>query len=215
MWVAPDSRSPDEQVLGARVTAAPPTPAPEDARPGRSRTPPPLPVPLRPLTAFDVVDGGIGVIKSSPGTVLAVAAVFVVPVELLVAWFDHGATGRAGVAGSFRLFAAQIDDAGGARGLDAWVLLALVSLSLTFLAGAIGYLVASWYGGRNPSITETIGAALRRGPALAGAWCLVHAIEAVATGAGAAPGVLMMALFLVTAPAIVVEGLGPLTGKRR
>ena len=213
MWVAPDSRSPDEQVLGARVTAAPP--APDDARSGPSRTPPPLPVPLRPLTAFDVVDGAIGVIKSSPGTVLAVAAVFVVPVELLVAWFDNGATGRAGVAGSFRLIAAQIDDAGGARGLDAWVLLALVSLSLTFLAGAIGFLVASWYGGQNPSIAETIAAALRRGPALVGAWCCVHAIEAVATVAGGAPGVLMMVLFLVTAPAIVVEGLGPLTGMRR
>jgi hypothetical protein len=196
--------------------AAPTAPAEQDgARPGRSRNPPPLPVPLRPLTAFDVVDGGIGVIKSSPGTVLAVAAVFVVPVELLVAWFDHGASGRAGVAGSFRLIAAQIDDAGGARGLDAWVLLALVSLSLMFLAGAIGHLVASWYGGGNPSMVDAISAALRRGPALIGAWCCIHVIEAVATLAGAAPGVLMMALFLVTAPAIVVEGLGPVAGMRR
>jgi hypothetical protein len=212
MWVAPDSRSPDEHVRDARVAAAPPEPDRDHA--GDRRTPP-LPVPLRPLTPFDVVDGAIGVLKSAPATVLAIAAVFVVPVELLVAWFDNGASGRAGVAGSFRLIAAEIDDAGGARGTDAWLLLALVSLSLMFLAGAIGFLVASWYGGRSPSIADSVGASLRHGPALLVAWCAVHAIEVVATLAGAAPGVLMMVLFLVTAPAIVVEDLGPFAGMRR
>jgi hypothetical protein len=60
-----------------------------------------------------------------------------------------------------------------------------------------------------------VGASLRRGPALFVAWSAVHASEVVATLAGAAPGVLMMVLFLVTAPAIVVEGLGPLAGMRR
>jgi hypothetical protein len=141
--------------------------------------------------------------------------VFVVPVELLVAWFDHAATGRAGVPGSFRLIAAGIDDAGGARGIDALVLLALVSLSLMFLAGAMGHLVASWYGGSSPTAADTVMASRRRGPALIGAWIGVHADEVVATVAGAAPGLLMMVLFLVTAPAIVVEGLGPLKGMGR
>jgi hypothetical protein len=208
MWVAPDSRSPDEPVT---VAQAGPPPGQQPARPN----PPPLPIPLRPFTSFDVVDGAIGVLKSSPRMVLSLAVVFVVPVELLVAWFDHGASGRAGIAGSYRLLIAQVDNGGGVRGADAIVLLGLVSLSLTFLAGAIGYVVASWYGGRQPSIAEAVMAPLRRGPALVGAWLGVHAIEAVGTIAGGAPGVLLMAVLMVTAPAIVVEGLGPVAGMRR
>ena len=214
MWVAPDSRSSDEQLPSARSAAASSAttaPAPTD----RTRTPPPLPIALRPFTAFDIVDGAIGVLKAAPLTVLSAAAVFVVPVELLVAWFDHGASGRSGIAGSFRLIASQVDDAGGARGLDAWLLLGLVSLSLTFLAGALGFLVASWYGGRNPTIAETVLAPLHRGPTLVVAWCGVHAVEAVLGLAGGLPGLLVMPLFALTAPAIVVEDLGPFAGIRR
>ena len=50
-----------------------------------------LPVPLRPMTMGDLLDGGFNVLRAEARTVLALAAVFIVPVQMLVAFLNRNA----------------------------------------------------------------------------------------------------------------------------
>ncbi|HUH06606.1 MAG TPA: hypothetical protein VML96_02255 [Egibacteraceae bacterium] len=117
----------------------------------------------------------------------------------------------------------------------------LTLLALPFIAGAISKVVAASHLGEQIGAGPALAAAGKRWWSLLGSWILVHLIEfgplIVAIGIavagavmGSAPlailGVLLavaaglailpiMALFVAVAPAIVVEGLGPIEGMRR
>jgi hypothetical protein len=56
---------------------------------------------------------------------------------------------------------------------------------------------------------------MRRSWALLASFVLVHLLELVAAVACLLPALAVMALFVVVAPAIVIEGLGPIQGMRR
>ncbi len=85
--------------------------------------------------------------------------------------FFEAILGRAGV----RIF---VTDTGGDAAI-AVVLLLLGALAVSFVACGIGALVSGWYFGARRTATDVIlRLAARRLPALAGAWTLVHLVEA-------------------------------------
>lgn len=167
------------------------------------------------MTTADVLDGAIAVLKAAPGTVLGITAALALPLETWRTWVERDTVVGGGLGGLF-------DAAGDTSGSsvlsslsDALPPLVLSSMVLSFVAGAIAWLVMEWYAGRSPSGPEALAAAGRRLPALLGAWVLVHLCEAVAGIALLVPALFVMAAFLLTAPVIVVEGLGPVAGMRR
>jgi hypothetical protein len=179
---------------------------------------PRLPVPLRPMTMADILDGAVEILKLAPRTVIALTAVLVLPVQLAtVAVANSGVQNPTviGVLGS-PIFVGQV---GSDRSNVAVVLFVLSSAMLPILTAAIAWLAGSWYGGASPGLAEVGRATVGRIPALLLAWLLVHLAEAVAAGVTffllGLGGVAVMVIFLLTAPAIAVEGVGPLAGMRR
>lgn len=175
----------------------------------------PSPIPLRPMTAADVLDGAIAVIKAAPRTIFVTAVAFVIPIELVAAWVQRDTLADSGLSGA-------ISDATSASGTSrvgvtgsTIVLLVLSGLTLALVAAGVAHLVTSWISGRNPSPDDVLRLALRRSPAVIASWFVVHLIEAVAAIGLIVPAVLVMPLLAVTTPALVIERLGPLAAVRR
>ena len=167
------------------------------------------------MTVSDILDGGFAILKRAPATIIALTAVFVVPVQALSAWMNRGTDGLDLEA----LFdqndtSFQIGASGGFEGSAAVVLQVGSMLALVFVAAALARLVSAWQVGHDLSLGELLqGSAPRAWPLLA-SWVLIHLLEAVAL-IGVVLPLAVMTWFLVTAPVIGAEGLGPVQAMRR
>jgi hypothetical protein len=170
------------------------------------------------MTLADVLDGAFKLLKANFRSLLVIAAVFIVPVQVVVAFAQRNVLGGRG-------FLEVLHDpsfAGSAGTLPRGFTFAasIVStlaqlLVLPLVAGAISRVVAASYLGQEAGPGPAIRAAGRRWWALVAAWFLVHLVEGVGLVLCVLPGLLAMALFVGVAPAIVAEGLGPIQGMRR
>jgi len=166
------------------------------------------------MTLSDRLDGAFRVIKSRPRTVFGIAGAILIPVYLSGAFLQRDSLRTTA-------FGTSLVDTGGVltlRGSTIAGLLggaALEAASLFFLGGALARLVTSWYAGGDTSAVEALRAAFRRTPALLAAFAMLLPIKAIAYVFEYLPALLAVTLFALTAPAIVVEGLGPYAGARR
>lgn len=213
-WAAPDARPP--QPARTNAVDLPGRPRPDDG-PADLAPLEPVPVPLGPMTVPDLLDGSFAILKRRPREVLTIAAALVIPVEVLSALLlrdllDAGAFSGVGDPTS----AFSTTDEGEVVGTGAALAsVAVGTVSLVLLAGALGVLVDGWYRGRRVGPGEAIGAALRRSPALLIGTVLVHLLEAFGLVALLVGAYLAMALCHVAAPAVTVEGHGPFACVRR
>lgn len=183
------------------VVAAPPEPA----------------APLVPLTVSDLVDGAYNVVKRRPARVLGAVAVLVIPIRLVAAYALRQS------ASSFTAsslianpgMAGDLSPLGGGE----LVLLALTtvldSLVLFFIGGIVASFVVAWFEGNDLTTGAALGRSLHRGWAFLGAWALLLPVKVMSYLLCGLPLLVTMAFFCVTAPAIVVEGLGPVEGIKR
>ncbi len=173
------------------------------------------PLLIGPMNFADVLDGAFTLYKANARTLVTVTAFLVVPVQLLVAWlgrdlFTGGASGLFSDPSTNRFTFSQASSGAGAV-----VALAGSVLVVPFLHGVASRVAsASYFGGQLGP-----GAALRavrgRWWALTAAWVLVHLAEGVGAAMLFFPALMVMALFMAVAPAIAIEGLGPIQGMRR
>lgn len=174
-----------------------------------------LPAPLRPMTMGDLLDGGFNVLRARPRTVLALAAVFVVPVQLVVSFLNRDA-----LADLDQLIDESLSGTGAGAGSGSGTVASLLSLAggsigQAFIAAGIAVMVSHWYAGSDPCLREVLGRLGRKAPALLGAWLLVHLLEAAGLLTFGIGTLVVMAFYLVTAPAIVVEDLAAFRGMGR
>jgi hypothetical protein len=146
------------------------------------------PLPLRPMTFGDIIDGGFKLLKANFRTALLITALFVVPLNLVTAFFQRSVM-PVGI-----LEAADdptILDSGGSP-FEAFTsigtLLALVaSLLVTpLVTGAISRVVAASYLGTQLSTGAALRAGARRMWSLLASWFLVHLAEGGPAVAGIA-----------------------------
>lgn len=203
-------------------TAAQPVSAPapigeppiDGAQPGprhddRSPLPPP-PLPLRPMTIPDLLDGAFAIMKQRPRDVLTLAVAFIVPIEVLSALLLRDVLGGSGIFASGGSASIDTADSGPLSGVGPLVVSGAISVaSLALLAGALAHLVAAWYDGDDVTPGAAILVALRRSPALLVAVVVVHVLELVGLLGFLVGGYVVMALLHVVSPIIVVERLGP------
>jgi len=223
-WAAPDSASPSASGGSGSATPGrgPSRPDPtEDSEPTRSGarahgSPPRLPVPLRPMTLSDLLDGSFAVMKSRPRTVFTIAAVILVPVHLIAAFAQRDVSVSASIDNfTNALNTGQSTPVSDSQVLASYGALALLAVSLFFLGGAIGRLVSAWYAGGDMTAGEALGAAFRRTPALVAAFLMLLPLKMLGL-VGCYVGVILpVTLFSLTAPALVVEGIGPVAAARR
>jgi len=206
-WAAPDAAAPDG--------APPPVPAPWAVT-----TPPPTPGPelprLAPRTVPDILDGGFVILKRAPATVIGLTAAFVIPVQALGAWLNRGTEGISFddvLSQSDTSF--QVGDTGATNGAAGLVLQVGPMIALVFVAAALARLVSAWYVGHDLTLRELLRGSVKRAWPLLVAFTLVHLAEGVALLGVIVLSLAVMTWFLVTAPVIGAEGIGPLAAMRR
>lgn len=167
---------------------------------------PPPPVPLRPMTVPDLLDGAFAIVKRRPRDVLLLAAAFVVPVELLSAFLLRDLLDQNALSGDG---AFTVDDSGEFTGLGSALASAgFGAISLALLAGALALVVDAWFRDEDLRPGQAILATLRRSPALVLGVVLVKLLEGLGVIAVLVGAYVMMALLHVVSPAITVEGIG-------
>jgi hypothetical protein len=176
-------------------------------------------VALRPMTVADVLDGGFAIVKARPRRILAIAAAFVVPTQLLIAWLQRSASDTLVVGDLFTDDPTVINEQLGNDGTGevlALVLVAIIpAIALVCVAAAIAHLVGQWMMGRDAPAGEMMGVVGRRLWPLLASFVLVKVAEAVGIVGCYVGLVFIMALFVPVAPIIGVEGSGPIAAMRR
>lgn len=173
------------------------------------------PLLIGPMNFADILDGAFTLYRANVRTLVTVTAVLILPVQLLVAWLSRdllsdGASGLFSDASTngFRL-------SSGSSGVGV-----LVSIAGTFLVVPLVHGVAcrvassSYFGGRLGPVAA-FRAVRGRWWALVAASVLVNLAEVGGAVFLFFPALLVMSLFVAAAPAIVIEGLGPIRGMRR
>ena len=184
--------------------------------PAASEAGPAPPVPMRPMTAGDILDGAVTIVKTRPRTVFSVVAVLVIPYNILIAYLQREVLGGAGLDEilsnpSFGLAAADSE----ANGIATLVSLVLGPLTLSLTGVAIGYLVAAWYAGGDPSTGDVFGRLGRRLWVALVAFLVVHLLEAVGFVLLFLPAIGVMALSVAASPVVGAEDLGPMESVNR
>jgi hypothetical protein len=199
------------------------------------------PVPLRPMSFGDILDGAFKLFRAQWRTMILAAGVVLAPVELVGNYAQRGA-----LAGDlFEFF--DPDPTEVPAFTDAEILptllvgFAVTVLVYPLLMGALARAAAGALLGEPVSPWGALAAGLRRWWALVVAWLLVLLVGAVpgiggaglmlAGAVGQSPPLVLLgvfvflatipmvlavtSLFIAAAPAIAIEGVGPLRGLRR
>lgn len=222
-WAAPDaqveeaaptggpaSAVPDQTAAGSGALAAPPVP-PADL--GHN----PFTGSLGPMTAGDALDGAFALLRSRPRAVVGIAALFVVPLQFLGAFVQRSSFGTGEVADAFGDPSVTFATSSGGAGANSAATLVVavgMGLALSFICGAYAKVLAAWYGGGDLRPGDAVRGVLRLAWPLAAGWFLVHLV-AVPASCLMGAGIFLTPLYLVLAPAIAVERVGPIEGIRR
>lgn len=180
-------------------------------------TAPAPPAPLVPLTISDLLDGAYNVVKRRPVRVLGAVAVIVVPIRLISA-FAFRRTTTDLTASNVLNDIGGVGQLGDLDGLDFLLAIAsylLTSLSLFFIGGVVAAFCVAWFEGIDLTMGMALKMVLRRGGAFFAAWAILLPAKAIAAISLLLPLVLVSALFSLTAPVILIERAGPITGIKR
>ncbi|MDQ1416017.1 MAG: hypothetical protein QOF81_1630 [Acidimicrobiaceae bacterium] len=168
------------------------------------------------MATSDILDGAIKLLRANARTMVLIVATFFVPFEIVLAYFERNINGGNGflqtlrdpTAASSQSSSSSTFAIAGLAYITFWVVVPLVC------AGASRVVMASYLGGELKP-RDAIAAAFRHAPALLVATLIVHLAELVSGVALLVGAAFVMPLFIMTAPAISLEDLGPIAGIRR
>lgn len=130
------------------------------------------PVPLRPLTVADLLDAPFGLLRARPGTIMALAAVAVVPAQLVAAFLARSLFTGGGFDDVFQAPFATDPQSAGAVLLANAVLAANVALLYPLAWGLVARVGISTALGEPLDAWPALRATLPRWPTLVSAWLL-------------------------------------------
>lgn len=178
----------------------------------RRRSPLRLPVPLRPMTFTDILDGSFSFLKARAATVAGLALVVVVPLEVLTTAIQQDlGSGLNPILGPL-WFRRGSDEADWTQAAIGW---ALMSLALLFLGAFLGRLASAWYSDGELTAPEVLRQIWPRTPALLAAWSIALVVRAVGLATCGALTAVASVLFVMIGPIIGAEGLGPVAAVKR
>jgi hypothetical protein len=170
------------------------------------------------MTVSDVLDGAFAILKASPATIIGFTAVFAVPVQILAAWLQRDLLGGDSILDVLNRGDSSLTGVDQGSLNSTWAQVVLLfgpSLALVFVAAGIVRLVGAWHVGHDLSLGQLVAGSLPVAGPLLGSWFLVHLAEGLGALACGFPGLAVMTWFLVTAPVIGAERLGPIAAMRR
>jgi len=166
----------------------------------------------------EILDGAFKLYRANFKPIALVALAFTGPLSVLAAVAARGTNGGLGLIGLLNdpSLAEGSAGFGSNRQLAAQLGASfLLQIAGCLVAGVVAKAVASTYLGTQLSAGQAVRATLRFFPALLVARLLVSLSEGVGLLGCGVGALAVMTLWVVTTPAIVVEGLGPLAGMRR
>lgn len=170
------------------------------------------------MTLGDILDGAFKVFKANARTLLLVTAVVVVPLQLISS-FALRSQFDVGIVDMFQdptlAESAAEQDESVAQLLTSLLTSLVAALVTPFVAGAVARVVAASYLGFEIGPGEALRRAAARFPALLGAFVLVHLAELGGFVLCVLPGLALMAMYVLVAPAIAIEEIGAVAGMRR
>jgi hypothetical protein len=193
-----------------------PSPYPPLPKAGSART---GPLPLHPMMFSDLLDGSFRLLKANLGTIVLVAAVFLIPVNLVAAFFQRDLLGGYGFL-ELMQDPSLFEEAAGAGPSNA----AGIGIVVATLAG---FLVTPFVGGATSMVVAAsyLGGELKAGPAMRATGRAFFILLAVffLTGLLKLAGLVVclvgvlvpMTLFLVTTPVVMVERARPIQAMAR
>jgi hypothetical protein len=166
------------------------------------------------MTMSDLLDGAFTIVKQAPATIIGLTALFALPIQVLGAFLSRGAEGfdwDEAVSESESTFQFGPSLSTG----TALVVQIGSMLALVVVASAIARLVSAWYVGHDLTFGELLRGTGPIAWALIASCALVHLLEGISIlGLGVLP-LAVMTWFLVTAPVIGAERVGPIQAMRR
>jgi hypothetical protein len=174
------------------------------------------PLPLHPMSTGDVLDGVFKLLKANFRTIAVIVAALVIPFQVLAAFLSRNTFGGASILHAFTdPSVAQNNGSTLTTQLVRFGVYGVDILLLPFVGGAIAAVVAASYMGGSLGPGEALHRVRRRFWSLFSAWWVVHLIELPGLVLCILPGLCVMTLSLMVAPAIVTEDLSFFKGIRR
>lgn len=207
-WAAPESGGD----AGRRAVGAGDW-ADEDDGDRRSAGPVRLPVPLGPMTASDLLDGGFAILKARPAAVFGVSAMIVVPFFALRAYLSRQIVSNAS-------FTSIFNDPTTPRYSNGDVFLGYVgiglgTLTVLLIGCVISRMVSAWYAGGDVTAGEALLAVAKKLPTILTVWLAMLVVNIVGLMVLCVGWFFVNPLFLVVAPVIMIEDKGPILGLQR
>ena len=191
--------------------AYPPLPKAGSARTG--------PLPLHPMMFSDLLDGSFRLLKANLGTIVLVAAVFLIPVNLVAAFFQRDLLGGYGFldfAQDPSLLEEAADPAASNAPLVGGLIAGLATVLVTpFIGGATSMIVAASYLGGELRAGPAMRATGRRFLVLLAVFFLTLLLKLGGLLLCLVGALIPMAFFLVTTPVVMVEEARPIQAMAR
>jgi hypothetical protein len=167
----------------------------------------------------DLLDGSFRLLKANFGTIVLVAAVFVIPVNLVAAFFQRDLLGGYGFL-EFRQDPSLLEEAAGPQAsngpLVGSLIAALASVLVTpFIGGATSMIVAASYLGGELKAGPAMRATGRRFLVLLAVFFLTLLLKVAGLLLCIVGALVPVTFFLVTTPTVMVEEAGPIQAMAR
>ena len=213
---APPAGAPGWGPAGYPPSPYPPSPYPPLPKAGSART---GPLPLHPMMFSDLLDGSFRLLKANLGTIVLVAAVFLIPVNLVAAFLQRDLLGGYGFL-QFMQDPSLLEEAAGPGASNGPLIgslaAGLASILVTpFIGGATSMIVATSYLGGELTAGPAMRATGRRFLVLLAVFFLTLLLKLAGLVLCLVGALVPMTLFLVTTPAVMVEEVGPIQAMAR
>jgi hypothetical protein len=193
-----------------------PPPYPPLPKAGSART---GPLPLHPMMFSDLLDGSFRLLKANLGTIVLVAAVFLIPVNLVAAFLQRDLLGGYGLL-ELMQDPSLLEEASGPGASNGPLIGSLAAglatiLVTPFIGGATSMVVAASYLGGELKAGPAMRATGRRFLVLLAVFFLTLLLKLAGLVLCLVGALVPMTLFLVTTPAVMVEEVGPIQAMAR
>jgi hypothetical protein len=168
------------------------------------------------MAMSEMLDGAIKLFRANIATLAIIVATIALPLDFLLAFFERDINGGHGILQTLNNPSAPSSQSNPSTTLAItalgyvvfWVVLPFVC------AAACRVVMASYFGGQLKG-KDALSATFKHAPALLAATLMVHLAEVIGLVGLLVGSLFLMPLFMMTAPAISLEDLGPVAGIRR
>lgn len=170
--------------------------------------------PLVPRSSLAVIDEAVNFLRISPALLFGVALIVLLPLRVMALAFPGSPLRDARPDQLLDVFIGNVSEPGAV--VAAFATLVLESLALFTVAAIYGSVIEAWFSSRPVTATDLLVDSVKRSPALFVGWFGAHVLQGLASLVTVGLAVVVLGpLWMVMAPAMGAERVGPIAAMRR